>query len=476
MTRVFFIQNMALEYFGVEIISALLKKNNHIPELRILNVDGEKKTLEFIERFKPDLIGFYLMSVDYEWAFRLARKIKKRYNVKVIYGGPLPTFFPDVVINEPSTDYLCRGEGEYAMLELANALQNNKNDTKIKNLWVKKNGKIFKNDLRPLIENLDELPFFDREIYFKRYGFLRNFTSKRFMTDRGCPYNCSYCFNHKLRELYKGKGKYIRIQSPERAIREIEYILKKYGAKFVSFTNDSFTSDHKWMFEFLKLYKERIKIPFTIQCRVNEINEEVARELRIAGCYSAMFGLESGSERIRKEVLNRYMTNEQIINASRLLKKYRIKIVTANMFGMPTETLKEAFETVDLNIKIKADVPASAVFQPIHGTKSYELTIEKGLFRKGYNISKTQTQFGGSNLNQKDIEKVVNLQRLFYYAVKFPFLWPLIKKLINYNLGPIYKLFWSFGYGMKYIQSRKLNFFDAVKQGWLMRQVGKEIK
>lgn len=476
MAKIIFIQRMAIEYFGLEILSAVLKKSGHQAEVRILNVDGEKSILGYIQEYKPDLIGFSLMNVDFLWALELAKKIKQQNQTKVIIGGPMPTFFPEMAIGYPVVDYICIGEGEYALLELMNVIDKKSDDKHIKNIWVKKDNKVHKNEIRPLVANLDKLPFFDRDIYFKRYKLISEFSAKRFMVDRGCPYNCSYCFNHKLRAMYAGKGPYLRIQSPERAIEEIEHVIKNYDTKLVSFSNDSLTWNKEWLFKFLKLYKKRIKLPFTMQCRFNELTNEIAKALAEAGCYSAFCGVESGSERVRREILNRNMTNEQIIEGAGLLKKYNIKLLSANMFGMPTETLEEAFETVELNLKIKSDTTSSSIFQPIPGTRSYEIAKEKGLFRKDYDISKAQTQFGGSSLNQKDIDKMINLQRLLYFIVKYPSLWPLIKRMINYNLPFIYKPIWALGYGLKYMESRQISFFEAIKQGWSMRQAYMKIK
>jgi anaerobic magnesium-protoporphyrin IX monomethyl ester cyclase len=268
----------------------------------------------------------------------------------------------------------------------------------------------------------------------------------------------------------------MRIQSPERAVAEIEDTVKKYGARMVTFTNDSFTWNRKWMREFLAIYKERVGKPFAIQCRIKEFNAEDVEILGDAGCYSAMFGIESGSPRVRELILNRKMTNDEIIEGCRNMKKAGIKVITANMFGIPTETMEEAWQTLDLNIAIGTDVPSSTIFQAMPGTESFELLEKQNLLAKGHDVTNVQTQFGGTNIEQADIEKMVNLQRLFYFVVRYPFLRGLTTHLVNYNLTFIYKPIWALSFLMKYVNSRQLSFFETIKTGWYMRQIFLKVK
>ena len=476
MAKMLIIQDMSLEYFGVEMISAVAKQASHELSLHVLNLDGKRSVWRTLENWRPDIVGFPIMSVGYTWSVEMAREIKERLGIPNIFGGPHPTFWPDMIDEYPWIDIICIGEGESAVVDLLNALDSGDDYTGIANLHVRSNGDITRNDIRPLVDDLDSLPFFDREIYFSRYPHMRKFPAKRFITDRGCPYNCSYCFNHKLRAMYRGKGRYLRIQSPGFAVAEIEDTVKRYGARMVTFTNDSFTWNKNWLIEFLPLYKRRVGLPFAIQCRVKEFGAKEAHRLKNAGCYSAMFGLESGSSRVREKILNRRMTNDQIVQAGRYLKEAGIKVITANMFGMPTETLEEAWETVDVNISIGTDVPSSTIFQAMPGTEVYEIARSKGLFVAGHDVTNVQTQFGGSNLNQPNIDKMVNLQRLFYFIVRYPSLKRLAKRLVNYNLTFFYKPVWALSFLLKYVNSRQLSIWETIRTGWYMRQIFLKIK
>ncbi|MBN1420482.1 MAG: B12-binding domain-containing radical SAM protein [Planctomycetes bacterium] len=471
MAKMLIIQDMALEYFGVEILSAVAKRAGHETQVRILNMERRGRIWSALREWRPDLVAFPVMSVGYAWAVRLAREIKERLGIRNVFGGPHATFWPRLIDDYPWIDILCRGEGEGAIVDLLDAIDGHEDYANIPNLHVRRGDDIVRNEVRPLIEDLDALPFFDREIYFSRYRHLRDFPAKRFMTDRGCPHNCSFCFNHKLRALYGGKGKYLRIQSPGRAVAEIRETVRRYGARLVTFTNDSFTWNRAWMREFLDRYRSEIGLPFAIQCRVREFDAQDARRLKAAGCYSAMFGIESGSERVRREILNRRMTNEQIIAAAGYLKEAGIRVITANMFGMPTETLEEAWETVDLNIAIGTDVPSSTIFQAMPGTEAYEIARRRGLFVEDHDVTNVQTQFGGTNLKQPHIDEMVNLQRLFYLIVRFPILRRAAESLIRWNLNFLYKPLWAIGFALKYVRSRQLTLRETIRTGWYMRQI-----
>jgi radical SAM superfamily enzyme YgiQ (UPF0313 family) len=194
---------MAFEYLGVMYISSILKKHGHMVEMFIVT-NNEEKAIEEIISLEPDLVGFPCMTGVHRWALSFAGKLKKRTPCRVIFGGAHPTYFPDV-INEPEIDIVCRSEGEYPTLEIANKIDKGLDFSDTMNCWFKSNGKIIKNELRPLIQNLDELPFPDRELYIKKYPYLKR-SQRVFIGGRGCPFDCAFCFNHALTKLYKNKG------------------------------------------------------------------------------------------------------------------------------------------------------------------------------------------------------------------------------------------------------------------------------
>lgn len=465
MTKVLFIQDILFEFLGPMQISSILKKNGH--DCDMLIISEEKNLISKIKEIKPDIIAFSVMTGSHNETVDLANKIKKNINVLTVFGGPHATFYTDL-IKKDGVDIICIGEGEYAMLDLCDNI--NKDITKIKNLWVKKDGKIIKNDMRPLIENLDELPFPDRNLYYKRYNLLKILPTKKFMTGRGCPYNCSFCFNHNLKKMYSGKGAYVRKRKIEDVISEIVELKKQGGMKVVRFSDDTFTLYKEWLIKFLDIYKEKINLPFTCLARANEINEEVVKKLKDAGCINIFVGLESGSDRVRNFVLRKNLSEKDIINAAKLFHKYNIKFGTYNMLGNPTETIEEAFETIKLNSKIKTDFPFSTVLQPYPGTEISEFAIKQGVLAEDFCVDDLTLMNKKSQIILKNKREIVNLHRFFFYGVKFPFLLPIIKILIKLPDNKLYYLIFQMSVAWTKKSSFGLGFIDTIKIAWKLRR------
>lgn len=465
MTKILFVQKVLFDHHSIECLSAALKQAKHEVDLYV--IDSEKQGLEaYIKKTNPDIVSFSPTSTDYKWAVDSAR-IAKRLNKTSLFGGPHPTYFPEF-ITEPCVDVICIGEGEQAIVEFADAVQNKKDYTKIRNLYVKKDGKVFKNPLRPLVEDLDELPDPDKLIYYK-YKFLRETPVKRIMTSRGCPYNCTYCYNQRYKALYKGKGRYVRYRSKERIINELMEIRKHAVLKAITFTSDTFASDKRWLLNFLKCYKERIGIPFHCQLRFNEVSEEVIKALKEANCRYIYFGLEAGNDYIRNKVYKKGVTNKQIINAARLLHKYNIKFLTYNIFGAPHETMEQAWETIRLNQKIKPDSTSANILQPMVGTELHQMILDEGLFIPG-NENIMFSHFVASPIRLKHKTTMENLQKMTYFPIIYPITTPLIKLLINLPPNPFFELLFRFSLLLKYKRSRGYSFIDLVKVGWNFRK------
>jgi len=464
MTKVLFIQDMLFEFIGPMQISALLKKEGHECDLLIL--DEEKDIIKKVKKINPDIIAFSVMTGSHRILLDFASKIKKEMNVLTVFGGPHATFYNDL-IEEDGVDIICIGEGEYPILDLCNNLK--KDITKIDNLWIKKDGKIIKNKIRPLIDNLNELPFPDRNIYYKRYKYLKILPTKKFMTGRGCPYNCSFCFNHELKKIYAGNGRYVRKRKVDNVIEEI-LILKKQGdMKVVRFSDDTFTLYKNWLIEFLEEYKKKVFLPFTCLARANEIDELVVRKLKEAGCINVFIGLESGNDRIRNSVLRKNLSKKDIVNAARLFRHYKIKFGTYNMFGIPTESINEALETVKINSKIKTDFPFSTVLQPYPGTDISRFAIEKELLPEDFCPNDLTLMNTRSQIKLESKKEIMNLHRLFFYGVKLPFLLPLIRLLIKVPENKLYHLMFQASVAWTKKGSFGLDFFDTLKLAWKLK-------
>ncbi|MFH1846512.1 MAG: radical SAM protein [Candidatus Omnitrophota bacterium] len=437
MARIIFLQRLWYEYGGPEIISAVLKQHSHETDLLI-----GRKTDTFLKHIRDnDIVAFSTMSGEHHWACNIALELKNKKNILTVFGGPHPTYFPEM-IEHSGVDVICRGEGEFAFRDLADAIDKSSDYSNIPNLWVKHEGIIKKNEVRELVADLDALPYSDREIYYRRHRSLRRSFLKPFMASRGCPFFCSFCFNEKLRTIYEGKGRHIRFRSPENLIDEIKDVEGRYGLKNVYFADDLFVLDPGWLKRFTDLYEKEVKKPFVCSSNVNTLNEEVILMLKSAGCYSVSFGIETGDEKKRRELLNKNITNDQIEKVACLLKKHRLKFMTFNMLGLPDETITDAFKTVELNIRIGTDYPRCSILTPYPGTKIAERMKKKITIDDVHSAD----QQGEISFEVAEPRQLYNLHCFFQTAVIFPFLLGTIKRLVKFPPNILFKMWWALIY------------------------------
>lgn len=294
MLKFAFVQYMWIEFLGTMYLSAMLKGQGHSCKVFI---GRNKVIINGLKSYNPDVIAFSIFTSQYKWAINLAKEIKENLGRDkfIIMGGSHPTFYPDIIHNE-YIDAICIGEGEEAIIEFAQNLADKKKIKGVKNFWVKDGGEIIKNPLRPLIQDIDSIPFADRGVYY-HCNFLREYPNKGFIIGRGCPYACSFCFNASLRKMYQNISEnYVRLRHPEMVIQEIDTVRAKYPLPTLRFLDDTFIHNKKWLFHFLKLYKKEIRIPFYCNLRANIVDEEIIAGLKEANCYRVSFGIESGTK------------------------------------------------------------------------------------------------------------------------------------------------------------------------------------
>lgn len=429
MAKLAFVLYEWYETLGPMHILSVLQQAGHSVDVFIAG--GEKDLLASVMAFNPQVVAFSCLTGLHPMALEAAEDIKKlKPDTLTLFGGPHFTFVPET-LEHPSVDIICRGEGEYAVLDLLNALDNNGDIREIQNLWVKENGVLHQNSLRPLIENLDSLPFPERSFHFK-YPLLRKSLTRHFMAGRGCPYDCSFCFNHAWRRLYEGKGPLVRLRSPENLIREILDVKAKYGMKSVVFEDDTFTLKKQWLREFSPLYKREVGLPFFCHVRADRFDEETAHLLKESGCATVGFAVETDNDFIRNEVLHKLITKEQILETARLLKKHKIKFLTFNMLGSPGETLKDAWATINLNAALKTDLPRYTLLQIYPGTEIENYALEKGYLKnQGQHVSQAFSMLQTTHLELSQKDQLINLYKLSYLVTKFPWLQPLARGLIK---------------------------------------------
>jgi len=372
--------------FGISILSAVLKRCGHQTSLYYMyNKYNIKPFLKKVSDFKPDVLALTSDSTQYVYVKRIIERVKD-YKIFTVLGGVHASLYPHCLMEIEGLDAVCRGEGEFALLDLVESFKNNKNIFNIKSLNIKESdGTIRENSTRPLISDLDSLPFGDRNIFNYQKVIDSEFGRASFILSRGCPYNCTFCASPAMGKLQEGK--FVRFMSVERAIAELEWLKRKYLIKTLMFTDDVFTLDKEYIFKFCERYRDKIAIPYEVNARVECAELGLFKALKESGCFKVHMGIESGDEKFRSEVLNRHMSNEQIVGAFAMAKKAGLLTKSYNMVGFPFETKELHNSTIDLNCRIMPDGNMCTIFQPYPGTKLFEVCqdqkfIDKEVFNK----------------------------------------------------------------------------------------------
>ena len=351
-------------HHGLAQLFAILKTYGQEISLHHVKKENAREIITMIDREYPDIIGFTTMSNQVGYVERWSQWIKELYDIPIVCGGVHATLNPEEILNDTCVDMVCVGEGDRAIVD--------------HNFWVKRNGHIEKHISYPLVENLDELPFPDYSL-FDVGGMLKT-RDGRFavIVSRGCIYNCNYCCNSALREKLNGLGKYFRFRSVDNTLAMLNHYAGKYPVRSFSFADDIFGLNKKWVLEFCEKYPKSVGLPFDCNLRVESATKELLEALKSANCAMVEMGIESGSNWMRSEVLNRKMSNQQIIDAFENARKVGLKTRSYNMIGLPYETPEMARETLELNKRVKPDEVAVFYFYPYKGTKLYDICEKEG--------------------------------------------------------------------------------------------------
>jgi radical SAM superfamily enzyme YgiQ (UPF0313 family) len=440
---------------GIMCLVAAVKARGHEADLMLTNL--EPNLFQAVADYKPDVIGFSVTSGSEDYYLELIRRLRRHATFIAVMGGPHPTFFPEIIERE-EVDIICRGEGDDALPDLLDRLRDGKPYADIPNLWVKQGDQVVKNPIRPLIHELDRLPYPDRASFLKYYAYAHS-SVKHFLAGRGCPYDCTYCFNHKLKKMYREEAdekQYCRLRSPDHVVREIEWVRDHYPLKIVYFHDDLFIMNRVWLKQFADLYAARVGLPMICYVRANLVNEEVVQALKKANCITIAMGIESGNEALRKLVLKRDMTNAKIIEAADLFHKYGISIMTQNMVGLPDETIDNAYETIAVNARVKPDYAWASIFQPYPRTELYHYCIEKGYLDPAHKQHASYQVESPINKGQTKRE-FENLHKFFALCIEFPALVPLSRKLIRLPNNLVYNLIYRAFKGYTHIFRLKMS-------------------
>jgi anaerobic magnesium-protoporphyrin IX monomethyl ester cyclase len=397
--------------YGLGYISAMLKQSGYQTEyIDLKNANDISNFYNKIKIEKPDVIAFSIVSMQFNYVKKMIDEISQFSLATIILGGMHPTLKPECIFEIQSDVILIRGEGEYAILDVVNALQNNQNVSNIKNCWIKKSDNIVKNDLRPLIENLDVLPFPDKS--FGRWDQIirEKGNQNRFIFSRGCIFQCTYCSNKALSTLYETQ--YFRFHSPEKSIEMILADEQKIKFNSIAFDDDTISLNQEWFYKFFELYRKHFRYPFRCNLRVGTVNSDMMKLLKECNAQEIGIGIEHGNEKFRKEVLNRNISNQEIIETFALCDKYGISHSDFIMVGFPYETKELFLDTVSLCRRVKARGNI-AIFNPYPATKlGVTCEINKWIPEKDFFRERDEAVINFPTFNKNDIQLCHDIFRI----------------------------------------------------------------
>ncbi len=353
---------------GILFIAAVLEKHGHKVEVYEGFIDS-RQPKDFVS-FKPDIIGFSVLAgPNLEGSIAQSKEFKEIMpEVKVVWGNVYPSLLPEQTLAEPYIDYVVIGAGEYTLLELVQCLENGRPKLEeIKGLAYKKDGKIFINEPRPLIENMDELP--DPAWHLVD---VKKYREIDLNTSRGCVYHCTYCYNRAFNRGYTG---YL---SAERIVSQIEHMQKQYGAKHIRFNDDNFAFNRKRLREFCKLLiRRKLKITWGCDSRADLGKDDITLMAK-SGCVVVHLGLETGSQRML-DFIQKGITVEEMEKTFWPLVKHKIRTTVYIMYGFPTETIEDFRMTHELLERLDNPYYLYNRFVPYPRTVLFDYCVANGL-------------------------------------------------------------------------------------------------
>jgi len=389
MKVLFVVKSKVMENLGVMYLSAVVKEAGH--EAKICDID---EAFVMAKIWKPNIIGYSIMTGDDARFRALNEKIlfALKYKPQVLVGGADPTFFSEGY----GWATVIPGEAEQ---DIADLLQSGLK-----------------------YPNIDSLPHPDRTDF-------PNMPMRDFISSRGCPWACRYCFNDRWAKMFPEFSK-VRTRSVEDVIKEINAV----SPEFVYFQDSTFGVHTGWLKKFSIMYRSQINIPFHAHMRPSQITKERVGYLVDSNCYSIRIALETASDKLRKLIGRPHTSNEECVQASRLLKKYGIQLMIQNMIGIATSTIEDDLNTLEVNIRCKPDYAWVSIFAPYHGTELGDQCVKEGWFKGNYNdISDSFFNKSVLEFSEEYKEQMYCLQKIFAFCVEVQVM-PEVSELTYENL------------------------------------------
>lgn len=375
---------------GLCYIASYIRERGY--EVSILDSEGEQidieNTLKRIEAYKPDILGISCKSYWIQDTYKLVKLIKEKLpqTILVAGGNHISSLPRESLQMFPEFDYLVIGEGEITFFELLEAFNNKIDIPNVAGIAYVSDGKVTFNPPRERIKNLDviPLPAYDllpelRKHYIPVFNYSPGYPAFSIVLSRGCPAKCRFCtqitFGHRVTQ-----------HSAEYLFRHIEELYFKYKIKNIIFDDDNLLLNKKQLYAFFKMLREKkMKISFSLQTRVNFIDDERLSQLKEAGCKKIMLGIESGSQEMLDN-MRKDITLDQIRHAVKLIKKYKIHTLGFFLIGFPGETIESMKQTAEFIKELKLFDALVSFYTPLPGADVYNNISDYGDFDREWNM------------------------------------------------------------------------------------------
>ncbi len=469
MASIVFVQREMEDKLGPMALAGYVKAFGHQASILVYPL----KNLKRLKELNPTLVGMSILSPSIDWAIATAQAIKRVLpKTPIVIGGPHPTFYPEV-LQLDGLDIACIGEGEKPLLQLLSNFDGTMESVlHTPNCWVKSGTTITKNEMTNLLneEELSLLPPCDRS-HYANYNLLANNPHKKIWATRGCPLKCTFCFNSRYNAIYKGMGNTVRRRSVECIMDELKQ-LKVYGWRCLEIVDDQFLLNRQWLERFCQEYKRHIDLPFACNTTATQVKEDSIRALKEAGCRTICFGVESGSELIRRNVYSKPVTDADIYQAGEILHRHRMPFLTFNMVGLPEETMRDMYSTVEINQKLRTPYPWCSIVQPYPGTDLADYLTRQGVdFRQQFSYSYFMTSPIG---DAAQVRIYSNAQKLFAFLVRAKVSYERFCSLVKdvpLKLDALYSGVFYWNYGRQIRQRYDLNWRSLFRY-WVYSKEG----
>ena len=340
-----------------------------------------ERIADFLDAEKPDFVGIGMSTLMLGEGLAAAKMAKDR-GLPVFVGGPHPTTDPGSIL--PYVDACVIGEGEETARDLL-AMWLDGRSGPVEGAWVKEpDGTVHPSKRRGGIPDLDELPLpawdtLDMEAYIAAWGQLDTFSpglrGVNLMASRGCPYECSFC-QPVLDAMF---GKKLRARTPAHVVGEIVELHRRYAIEGFWFTDDTFTTNRKWVTEFCRLLRKTgLTLYWGCTTRANLIAPELMKTMADAGLRKVGIGAESATEHIREEIYKKGVTADAIAHTVQVAHDHGVHTLLFLMLGAPGETRDEMLQTIEMATRLPASEASFSLFVPIPGTDLWKQMVDEG--------------------------------------------------------------------------------------------------